>query len=273
MVHIRTLKPDRSVGGWIIPLAMLAIFGLSMLVLGYRGSLYVLAGLILLYAMYSLYIFFRTGNWEHLVVCAYQIFLAGLTFMLNTQASRGGVESVEFKVIFIIGFVFFGVLLLFLVFTRRIKWRGSEIFELAAETVEEGGNGYTSRPRPIGKVDLSEMEILAFARYCARHLMAATSIHPSRVTFAPVKMGSEYTFLFRSGSALLDSTWIAFDFDGKVSVHISQKDYLAYKEPLSFDKLCDSLGKLFIDFAELHKRGEGERIIDRLDALQLSPLG
>jgi hypothetical protein len=272
MGQIRKLKSDRSVGGWIIPLAMLAIFGVGLLGLGLSGGLYLLGSMILLYALYSLYIFFRTGNWEHLIVFAYQVFLAAWTFLLRFFTGHGRTETIEFRVVTIIGFVFFGVLLLFLLFTRRIKWRGSEILELAAENVEEAGNGYTSRPRPVGKVELSKTDILAFARYCARHLITVVYITPRQVTFVPVKMGNEYAFLFHSNHALLDSTWISFNFDGEITVHISQKDHLSYKESLSFDRLCESLGRLFVDFAEMHKRGEGERIIDRMDALRLSPL-
>jgi hypothetical protein len=55
-------------------------------------------------------------------------------------------------------------------------------------------------------------------------------------------------------------------------VHISQKDYLNYREPLAFDKLCESLGRLFIEFAEQHRNGEGVRIIDRMNALQMNIL-
>jgi len=83
-------------------------------------------------------------------------------------------------------------------------------------------------------------------------------------------MGDEYTFMFRASGGYPDTTWINFDFEGDVSVHISQKDYLDYRESLAFDQLCESLGRLFIEFAEMHQRGEGVRIIDRLDALKLS---
>jgi hypothetical protein len=48
------------------------------------------------------------------------------------------------------------------------------------------------------------------------------------------------------------------------------EDYLNYREDLSFAQLCDSLGGLFIEFYELFKRGQGMRIIDRMDALGLS---
>ena len=272
MFQTGKLKPDRSIGGWIVPLAMLAVFGIGLLVLGYRRGMFVLAGLILLYALYSLYIFIRTGNIEHLVVCAFQVFLATMASYLPTYVGTNRIEPPAGVAAFLMGLVFFGVLIVFLTVTKRLKWRGREILELAAEPVEETGDGYTPRPRPVGRVDFGKREILAFARFCARHLVAIVYASPRQVLFVPVRMGQEYTFVFRPGVAHPDSTWISFDFDGDVSVHVAEKDYLDYMEPLAFDKLCESLGRLFIEFAELHRRGEGVRIIDRMNALRLSPL-
>jgi hypothetical protein len=270
MFQTMKLKPDRSIGGWIVPLSMLAVFGISLLTLGFRRGLFVLVGLILLYALYSLYVFIRTGNFEHLVLCAYQVFLGSMAFFLPSYVGKNRIEPLEGVAAYLIGLIFFGVLIVFLAATKRLKWRGREILELAAEPVEETGNGYTARPRPVGRVEFSKQEILNFARFCARHLISVNYVNPRQAVFVPVRMGQEYTYLFRIGGAHPDSTWISFDFDGEVATHIAQKDYLDYQEPLAFDKLCESLGRLFIEFAEMHRRGEGARIIDRMNALQLS---
>ena len=53
-------------------------------------------------------------------------------------------------------------------------------------------------------------------------------------------------------------------------VLVRVKDYLTYKEDLSFDRLCESLGNVFVEFLDLFKKGESVRIIDRMDALGLS---
>lgn len=50
-------------------------------------------------------------------------------------------------------------------------------------------------------------------------------------------------------------------------MNISHRDYLNFKEALSFDQLCASLGNLFIEFIETYLRGEGVRIIDKMDVL------
>jgi hypothetical protein len=272
MFHTRKLKPDRSIGGWIIPLIMIALFGISLLILGYRRGMYVLPILIWVYAAYSLYIFLRTRNFEHLVLCAFQVFLGWISFQLPSFAGTSRIEHSDRIISAALGLVCFLVLMIFLLATRRLKWRGSEVFELAAEPVVETGNGYTDRPRPIGKVEFTRQELLAFARYCTRNLIVVVYLSPRQVILVPVRMGQEYTYLFRVSGAYPESTWISFDFEGDVAVHISQKDYLGFQEPLAFDKLCESLGQLFIEFAELHRRGEGVRIIDRMNALQMSIL-
>lgn len=61
-----------------------------------------------------------------------------------------------------------------------------------------------------------------------------------------------------------DDTRIVFQFDGSVSAIISERDYKKYREEWSFDQLCASIGNLFIEFLELFKNGEGERILERI---------
>lgn len=272
MFRERKMKPDRSIIGWLVPLLMLVIFGAGILIFGYRTGMYILAGLVGLYAVYTLLVFLRTRNIEHLVVLAFQVFLMFLCANLPNYIGNQRQESKEAKIAAIIGMIFFLVMQTYLVLSRRIKWRGTEVFELAAETVAETGNGYTPRPRPVGKVEFSKEEILALARFCARHLIAISYVSPRQVTIVPVRMGQEYHAIFRLAGAQQDSSWISFDFDGDVSVHIAQKDYLNYREPLAFDPLCQSLGQLFIEFGELQRRGEGVRIIDRMNDLQIGIL-
>jgi hypothetical protein len=53
---------------------------------------------------------------------------------------------------------------------------------------------------------------------------------------------------------------------------ISRNDYMRYQDTYSFDQLCYNLGRLFIDFFELHRKGEGIRIINRLNSLKMNPI-
>ena len=269
MYPVRKLKPDRSIGGLMPILGMLAIFGLSTLIFDITVGFFILSVMIWIYALYTLFVFVRMGNFGHLILCGYCLFLGVMALLASQYIESGWDPDIKFRVAWISGVIFFGVLIIYLAATKKIKWRGREIFELAAEPVDAVGDGYTPRPRPIGKVEFTKQEILAFARFAAKNLISIVYYGPRQATFVPVKMGDEYTYPFRLSGSHHETTWINFDFEGEVSVHIAQKDYLDYKEPLDFDRLCESLGQLFVEFIELHKKGEGVRIIDRMDALRL----
>jgi hypothetical protein len=269
MFQARKLKPDRSISGLIQFLVFASIFGLSALLFGYVASFYITGILIWIYALYDFFVFVRMGNIAHLVPAAYLVFLGFMLILAPYYGERAGTD-IGYRIAWFSGILVFGILLIYVAATKKIKWRGREIFELAAEQVEDSGNGYTPRPRPVGRVEFSKGEILSFARFITSHLIAIAYISPKQITFVPVKMGDELIHFLKLSRSDHDTTWVNFDFDGDVSVHISHKDYLDYQEPLAFDQLCESLGQLFVDFAELHKRGEGVRIIDHLDAVGLS---
>ena len=230
----------------------------------------ILGVLMLAYAMFYLYGFLRTRNIAQLVLFTEGAFFA---VMFSLYAPTVGFEkSLELKAAFITGIVFFGFLVISLALTRKLKWRGREIFELAGEAIEDIGNGYTSRPRPVGKVHYNLQEMRAFARFCARNLIALPYITSKNITLVPIKMGEEFGRLLGLSGDYRDASWVTFDVNGEVSVHIAQKDYLDYREPLAFDQLCSSFGQVFIDFFELHSKGEGVRVLDRMDDLKLSIL-
>jgi hypothetical protein len=270
----RKLKPDRNITGPLIPLAMIAIFGLASLLFGIPVGMYILASMISLFSLYYLYVLLRTRNLPHLVFFAYSAFLVIVFIVLGGKFSAGNMtgdpfEDLEFGLAYFSALVFFGFAILYLVLTRKAKWRGREIFELAAEPVEKTGNGYTSRPRPVGKMEYSPEQIRQFAIFCGRNLIALPYFSSKNTTLVPIKMGDEYARVLGLAGDYRDASWVNFDIDGEVSVHIAQKDYLDYREPLAFDELCNSLGQVFIDFFESVNRGEGVRAIDRMDDLKI----
>ena len=269
MSLIRKLKPDRNITGALIPLSMLPIFGLTSLIFGISIGMYTLVAMVCLFSIYYLYVFIRTGNRAQLVPSAEGAFLAYMFIVIAENKITDPFDSVEFALAYFSGLAFFGFLLIFLALTRKFKWRGREIFELAGESVDEAGNGYTSRPRPVGKVDYSPDQMHSFARFCARHLITLPYITSKNITLVPVKMGDEFGRLLGLSGDYRDATWVNFDVDGEVSVHIAQKDYLDYREPLAFDQLCTAFGQVFIDFFELYSKGEGVRVIDRMDDLRI----
>jgi hypothetical protein len=273
MPLVLKLKPDRSITGAVVPLAMLPIFAIVTLTFGYPVGMVTIAVLAWAFALFYLYVFVRTGNWVQLFVCIYAIFTGYMLMMLKTAYLGASVlRAKDFGLAYFTSLVFFGGVFIYVVLTRKFKWRGREIFELAAEPVEETGNGYTARPRPVGKVEYSPQQMRFFARFAARHLIALPYYSSKNITLVPVKMGDEYGRLLGVSGDYRDATWVSFDVDGEVSVHIAQKDYLDYRESPSFDPLCISLGQVFIDFLELYSKGEGVRVIDRLDDLKIPVL-
>jgi hypothetical protein len=251
---------------------MIPIFGLSSLIFGIPIGMYTLAVMICIFSIYYLYVFIRTGNRAQLVICTEGVFLVYMFIVAAGNIIGDPFDSKEFALAYFSGIAFFGFVLIYLALTRRLKWRGREIFELAGESVDETINGYTSRPRPVGKVEYSLQQMHAFARFCARHLIALPYETSKNITLVPIKMGDEYGRLLGLAGDYRDATWVNFDVNGEVSVHITQKDYLDYREPLAFDQLCTSLGQIFIDFFELYNKGEGVRSIDRMDDLRLGIL-
>lgn len=269
MSLVRKLKPDRNITGALIPLSMLPIFGFVSLVVGFKAGLMTLAMMVWVWALFYLYVFLRTWNGPHLFVSIWAGFLGAMLAFLSRYVGTNEIAP-EFGIAYFSGLVFFGFGIIYLVATRKLKWRGREVFELAGESVEETGNGFTDRPRPVGKVNFSPDQIRSFARFTARYLIALPFFTSKNITLVPIKMGDEFgRFLGFSGD-YRDATWINFDIDGEVTVHIAQKDHLDYRQPLAFDQLCASLGQVFIDFCELYNKGEGVRIIDRMDDLKIA---
>jgi hypothetical protein len=265
----RKLKPDRNIVGPLIPVTMLLILGITSLIFGVKTGIVVTAVGAWIYCVFYLIVFARTRSLSQLFIFTYGL-VAGLIIFISTNYVNAtmAVRS-EFRIAYFSFMIFFGFILIFLAINRKLKWRGREIFELAAESVDESGDGYTPRPRPVGKVDYNLQQLDEFARFTAKHLIAIPYFTSKNITLVPVKMGDEFGRFLGLLGDYRDATWINFDIDGEVSVHISQKDYLDYRDPLAFDQLCTSLGQVFIEFLELYCKGEGVRIVDRMDDLRI----
>ncbi len=275
----RKLKPDRSILGAVIPLSMLPIFGIVSLVFGLPTGFLALGICIGLFGLFYLYAFIRTGNAYLLVICAYcafLVFMGAFVFMdiTNTDGNFAvdPFNNREVGIAYFSGIIFFGFVIIYLTLTRKTKWRGREIFELAAQSIAQTGNGYTPRPCPVGRVDYSLHQLRGFASFCSRHLIALPYITSKNITLVIVKNSEEFPHLLGLRGDYLDASWVSFDVNGELSVHIAQKDYLDYREPLAFNRLCNSLGQVFVDFFSLYDKGEGIRVIDRMDDLKISVL-
>jgi hypothetical protein len=252
MTLVRKLKPDRSIGGAIVPISLPIIFALTAVIFEFSTALKVGAALMLLFGLFYIYMLLRTGNLHLLAIVLEAIFFAFMFWLLSEQYTFGKWDQqAVYQVAFLTGVITFGILLIFFGMNRRLQWRGREIFEL------------------VGRVEYSLHELRGFARFAAKHMMALPYISNKNITLVPLTMGDEFFRLLGLLGDYRDATWINFDVDGEVSIHIAQKDYLEYREPLAFDNLCQSFGQLFIDFLDLYCKGEGIRAVGRMDDLKI----
>lgn len=265
----KKLKTDFSATGLIPAAIALLISGITLAAFGPDKALNVLGTIFIIYATLIAVTIFKTKN-KYYYVSFFYLFCAGL-YLLFAQydyIERRIVTEQEGKIILVFTILFL-VWLIYLLITKKLKWRGRDIFELAGYDIMVGDATYTDRPRPIKRLDYSQNEIYRFAKFVSKNLIALPFHEKDRIVFVPIKMGDEYKLLFSSNVDYWRLSWVAFDFDGNVSSHISKKDYLDYKENLDFDKLSESFGNVFIDFFELYYKGEEVRVIDRLNEMKI----
>jgi len=160
--------------------------------------------------------------------------------------------------------------LLYLNFKRKLKWRGREILELAAQNITETKSNFTDRPLPTGKVDFSKKELEGFATFFEKKLLGLCYLEDNRLVFMPLKYKNEYFALYNPNYNYHEKTWVAINFKGNISVNISKEDYLDYKEDLAFDQLCNALSDLMVEFIQLYLDDRSVRIIDKLDNLKIN---
>ncbi len=252
------LKPARATAFWATIAIILILVGIRFLFeeTGFRIAIGVLMGAMWLV---HLLIVVRVRNAAYLVPLLFYLFGA-LTFLAND--TRIGALVPYFAAAAVIAYI----LLLRALFTRRMKWRFRDILELAARPVEGADDGFTGRPYPAGAADYTKEQILLFARFLLKHMIAFPYVERDRVILVvPENMLPRLLGLKRS---YRDSTFVSFGFDGRLSVQIAKNDYERYREELTFDELCRSFATLFGEFIELHRSGRGKLIISRLDGLE-----
>lgn len=261
----KKLGGDRSITGLLPAIVTLISIALVWMLMGKDAAFLWTNFAFAVFAGLALAAWLRTRSLGYL---ASLLYLLACTLMLcvKTGIIPGGREIAPAFTILLFASVIF---LLIMLFTRQTKWRGRDILELAARPVSGEAEAFTGRPQPVGRADYTENEILDFAAFVRRKLIAMTYIERDRVVFVPVKMGSEYGHLFSRDRDYSDETWVAFDRDGNVSVNISKADYAAYIEDLDHDQLCRSLADVFLEFFDMHRKGLDARVLDRLDAMKI----
>ena len=262
------LGADRSINGLIPSLVALVSIALVWAVLG-RDVAFVWTFLVFCaFTVLASIAYLRTRSNGYLATTLYAL-AASLMLAVRIGLIPGDREvAPAFAILLMVSVV----ILVFMLLTKQVKWRGRDLLELAALPVDGAEEGYSDRPRPIGRTDFTREEILDFAQFARRKLIAMTYTEPDRTVFVPVKMGTEFGYLFNPSPDYLDETWVAFEDDGHVTVNISQADYFAYRNDLDFDQLCQSLGDVFLGFLGLHRRGNEGRIVNHMNAMKVGVL-
>jgi len=267
MDYIRKLKNSQSITGPVQPVIVLAIFAIVFFVAGLAPALAVLSLIYFLYFLSTLVACIRTSNPYFLVVAFFQLFCA--LWLLTNPKGYFYFGNTIFS-IFTVAFIISALGVVYVLLGKKVKWRGREVLELAAKNVPQAGESFTERPKPVAQIAYDDQEVLEFTSFLSKNLIALPYFEENRVMLVLILAGEEYRYLYFKNRNLQDSTWVAFDADRNVSVNISKESYLQYKDDLSFDSLCQSLGDLFIRFFEEYKKGREVRVIDTLNDLKVN---
>ena len=247
------------------------VFGITAVIWGFPSGIYMLGIIIIFYAFLVLYTYYRTKHLGSLISAVYLFVFGSFLFSVQPYIEIGKRFQLNqtSAILFAITIILL-VWVLYLNFTKKLKWRGREILELAAQNIDEAKGSHTDRPLPTGSVEFSRKDLEFFANFFEKNLLGLAYREDSRIVFMPLKYKNEYFALFNPNYNYHEKTWVAISNTGQVSVNISKEDYLDYKEDLAFDQLCNSLNDILIEFIELYIDGRQVRIVDQMDDLKVS---
>ena len=258
----KKLRPNHEYWGFLIPIFTIILFASMFTLFSLEAAFYSMMAIFSVICFYNVFIVVRTGNPSFIIVALY-LLTAAIFMMVAPTAIRLGNKDLPKLVI--LPMIFLGSLTAGQFLMKNLKWRGREVFELAAETVDTTTGGYTNRPLPAGESAVSFHKVNAFSGFAQRKMIALVVKEPGRILFFPVKENREIKPLFLLRREMENMTYVAFDRDGNATVQISEADYLDYRQDYSFDLLCAALGELFIDMIEQYANGEEKAIIERMN--------
>ena len=264
-------KSDMKITGLLPAIISVIIFLVTLIIWGTTVAVYVLGIVMLIYAFFIFYAYFRTKNYGIMITAIYMT-IFGL-FLISAAPHMIAGRKIDLPLsakILIVPTFFLFYYLVYLNFKRKLKWRGREILELAASNIDQTKGVHTQRPMPTDKVSFSKSQLEEFSDYFKKNLLGLTYEEKNRIVFMPLKYKNEFFALYDPKYNYQEKTWIAINYNGDVSVNISKEDYLDYKEDLAFDQLCHSLSDVLIDFINLYFQGEEVRIMDKMNDLKIN---
>jgi hypothetical protein len=262
------LRPDRSINVFLPAIFVLLAFFITLIYFGLNTAYNILGVGFWVVGVMQFVVYSKTLNTGYMISTLYLVCIGIFAFSLDFESLNRGERLSNTSALLGLLCIFFIGWLIYLLVTGQIKWKGRYVFELAARNIHSTDNGFTERPKPAGLADYTIDEILGYARFMAKNLVCFSYFDGGKLYLIPVSQGKEWGMALGPGHKMLNRSWISFDEEGHVTVHITRDDYLNYRDAFSFDQLCDALGQLFIDFLELYKHGDAKMIINRLEAMR-----
>ncbi len=216
-------------------------------------------------ALFLLGSFLKSKNGFAFGLCLFMIFLSIIRFIAIMNIEWRGRYIIDPMGIYIFIISLIAILMTTHKFSSGFIWyRHLALFlDLAAKPVMAASNGYTNRPFPVGKSQYSKEEIIRFAEYLHRRLIATSYIKDDRVVLVFSNGLFQYIpFLEPDFNRL---TYVAYGYGGDISVNFAKKDYKKYWDEITFDQLCNSFGNIMIDFFNAFKKGEGGTFFRKLN--------
>jgi len=142
---------------------------------------------------------------------------------------------------------------------ERFEINSRRLFRLAAELIRDTSGGFTERPYSAGKITFTTDELMGFARFMNGKYVAKT-----------IHLGNNICFAFSMNRSLVnledpkEVSHVVIEYNGNISVTVSEKDYRDYIDRFSFDQVCSSMAAIFERFLEYYKQGLENRIITEL---------
>jgi hypothetical protein len=246
-----------------IGLALITVLLVAMLVYGRAAGgeklfYWILSISMLPFGLIHFTVWLRTRNKIYIIVFSYYLFL-GLAFLPL-------IRSEAFHVIFAL--IAVSLMIPFIMTTlvkKKINWRYREVLELAARPVSGTSDGFTNRPFPAGKMNTDRSRLLKFSRFLFSEMIAYPVYEQDRIILIiPKNMWLWVLFLKRNYES---STHIAIGNSGDLSVKIARDEYSAYRDELTFDQLCASMGDLFRQWFTAFENGKECEIINELNGI------
>ncbi len=152
------------------PLGAILTFLVVFSTAGPKPALYTMGGLMFIASLFAFLTFWRTRNSGYLAVTMWFGFVA--LVCVSAPPAIDDKSKIGLIPFFIVGMYVMMLIVAYLGFNRKLKWRGQEVFELAAMPVEDTGDSFTARPRPAGQVPISKTEMIRFVDFVVTKLIA-----------------------------------------------------------------------------------------------------